>query len=120
MVGIGIAKKGLGLLRGKLRRQKILKEESKPKPKFTGHAKQVNEVFQGKKYKYAGALSKAKYKALPENVKKSIERKRDKIHDAMFDDMRLSAQYKTSKKFGSEKKRAKGRYFHTLKGAQDK
>ena len=120
MAGIGIAKKGLGLLRGKLRREKILKKESQPKSKFTGHAKQVDEVFQGKKYKYAGALAKAKQRALPENVKKSIERKQEKIHDAMFDDMQLSAEYKTSKKFGSEKKRAKGRYFHTLKGGQGK
>jgi hypothetical protein len=120
MVGIGIAKKGLGLLRGRIRREKILKEESKPKKKFTGHAKQVDEVFQGKKYKYAGALWKAKQRALPANVKKSIQRKQDLLDDAMFRDRAISAQYKTSKSFGSEKKRAKGRYFHTLKGAQGK
>jgi hypothetical protein len=102
---MGIITKGMGV---------ILKSGKKTPIR----AKVVNETFKGKKYKYAGNLAKAKWKALPENVKKSIQRKQEKIDDAIFDDMRLSAEYRTSKKFGAEKKRSKGRYFSTLKGGQ--
>ena len=61
MVWLGITRKGLGLL-SKTKKAKKIKEVIR--------AKVVNEIFQGKKYKYAGNLWKAKQRALPENVKK--------------------------------------------------
>ena len=103
---MGIITKGMGV---------ILKSGKKTPIR----AKVVNETFKGKKYKYAGNLAKAKWKALPENVKKSIDKKREKIMDMEFNEMRYNAEFRTSKKFGSEKKRAKGRYFTTLKGGQN-
>ena len=110
MVWLGITRKGLGLL-SKTKKAKKIKEVIR--------AKVVNEIFQGKKYKYAGNLAKAKWNALPENVKKSINKRREKIMNMEFDEMRYNAEFRTSKKFGSEKKRAKGRYFTTLKGGQN-
>jgi hypothetical protein len=110
MVWLGITRKGLGLL-SKTKKAKKIKEVIR--------AKVVNEIFQGKKYKYAGNLWKAKQRALPENVKKSIAKKQEKINDMIFSEHQLNQAYKTSKKFGSEKKRAKGRYFTTFKGGQN-
>jgi hypothetical protein len=72
----------------------------------------------GKPYKTNLSFMKARYKALPENVKKSIERKRkivdkreEEILDKIIDDRIQTISRTSSKSFGREKKR-------TVKGGQ--
>ena len=59
-----------------------------------------------KVYKNAASYLKAKLKKL----EKKIEADDIKEIEQMADDYILSASYKTSKKFGAEKVRSKGRY----------
>jgi len=62
-----------------------------------------------KTYKYAASYLKAKMKKNPK-LEKKIEDDDIKQFEQMADDYILSSSYKTSKKFGQEKVRSKGRY----------